>query len=235
LLDCWINKGVLLSQSYGLTEAFGVTITPAYQAASFVGSAGLPMIHSVLRLVREGQDAKIGAVGEIWVRGPSVMPGYWTELNGSQKDEFTDGWFRTGDLARLDERGALFIVDRLKDMIISGGENIYPAEIEHVLVSHPAVRSAAVIGTPHEHWGETPVAVIEPLDGQPVHIDELRSFCLERLAAFKVPTLWFETGTLEHTPQGKLDKQELRAAIELFLEAEPSVEQSCSVGIKELS
>jgi fatty-acyl-CoA synthase len=212
LLDRWSRKGVFLSQSYGLTEAFGVSITPAEDAEHFVGSAGLPMIHSTIRLVRDGQDAETGEVGEIWVRGPSVMPGYWQDSDG-ETNTFVDGWFPTGDLAKQDERGALFIVDRLKDMIISGGENIYPAEIEHVLATHPAVRSAAVIGAPHDHWGETPVAVIEARNGHSVVTEDLRRFCLERLARFKVPTLWFETPSFEHTAQGKLDKNELREEV----------------------
>lgn len=213
LLEKWECKGVALTQSYGLTEAFGVSITPADDAEHFIGSAGLPMIHSQIRLVANGKDVDAGEVGEIWVRGASVLPHYWGDSSRSKEAGFVDGWLRTGDLGMQDERGALFIVDRLKDMIISGGENIYPAEIEHLIAEHPSVRCVAVVGSPHEKWGEVPVAIIEPRDGHSLNMEELRDFCRDGLAGYKVPRHWFETTSIEHTAQGKVARQELREEV----------------------
>lgn len=213
LLDQWRAKGVYLSQSYGMTEAFGVSITPPDDPEHFIGSAGVRMLHTQLRVVRDGEDVPVGDVGEIWLRGPTVLPYYWRKDGVIDKACFVDGWFPTGDLARQDERGALYIVDRLKDMIISGGENIYPAEIEHVLETHPAIRAVAVVGLPHEQWGETPVAVLEPRNGEALDAAELRDFCVQRLARFKVPAHWFAMEKLGHSAQGKQDKVEIRRAV----------------------
>jgi fatty-acyl-CoA synthase len=222
LLACWQSKGVLLAQSYGSTEAFGVSVTPAREAAHFLGSAGTPMMHSQVRIVLDGENVPLGDVGEVWVQGPSVMPGYWRDAGGRKGEVFADGWLKTGDLGRMDERGTLFIVGRLKDMIISGGENIYPAEIEHALTRQPAIRAVAIVGAPHEKWGETPVAVIEFHPGESWDLQELREFCKANLAGYKVPTHWFEAEMLPHNAQGKVAKPELQAAVLAMLSSKQS-------------
>lgn len=212
LLDAWKDKGVLLSQSYGLTEAFGVSITPPYDAEKFLGSAGFPMMHTELRIVKDGQDAADNEVGEIWVRGPGVMSGYWRNPQASQ-EVFCDGWLKTGDLARRDQRGAIYIVDRLKDMIISGGENIYPAEIEVALTAHPDIIEAAIVGIEDSRWGEVPAAVISVRPGAEVCKNSLVKHCRSLIAGYKVPKHWFCLDRMPRTPQGKIPKPLLSEAI----------------------
>src|SRR5690606_34123489 len=151
----------------------------------------------------------VNAVGELWVKGPQVVKGYWNKPQATA-ETFVDGWLRTGDLARLDEEGFLFIIDRAKDMLIRGGENIYCVEVENVLYDHPDVMDAALVGRPHKTLGEEPVAVVHLTPGAKPDEQALRSFVAERLAAFKVPVrVLFWPETLPRNANGKIMKAEL--------------------------
>ncbi|HXI86664.1 MAG TPA: acyl-CoA synthetase, partial [Parvularculaceae bacterium] len=152
-----------------------------------------------------------GSVGELWAKGPMVVRGYWNDPEATAKT-FIDGWVRTGDLARLDEEGFCYIVDRAKDVIIRGGENIYSLEVENVLYEHPAVTDAALVGAPHRTLGEEPVAVVRLAPGMRATEDELKDFVRARLAAFKTPVkILFYDGVLPRNANGKILKKELRA------------------------
>jgi feruloyl-CoA synthase len=200
-------------QVYGMSEMgpVGCALYPAEQVrkAGAVGAGGMPGVD--VRVVRlDGQEAGPGEDGEVWLRSDTRMLGY---LDDPQATElaFAGDWYRSGDLARLDEDGYLFIVDRLKDVIITGGENVYSAEVEEVLRQHPRVKDAAVVGRPHPDWGETVVAVVVP-DGE-LPLAELREFCAERLARYKIPRDLVIADELPRNPSGKLTKHVLRARI----------------------
>ena len=151
-----------------------------------------------------------GEVGELWVKGPQVVRGYW-ESPEETAATFIDGWVRTGDLARLDAEGFCYIVDRAKDIVIRGGENIYSSEVENRLYEHPAVVDAALIGLPHKTLGEEPAAVVHLSPGETVTEDELRAWVAECLAAFKVPVrIAFWETTLPRNANGKIEKKKLR-------------------------
>src|SRR3984957_15906075 len=157
-----------------------------------------------------GNAMPAGGVGELWVKGPSIVRGYWQNPQATA-ETFVDGWLRTGDIARLDEEGFCTILDRAKDMLIRGGENIYCVEVENALYEHPGVIDAAVVGIPHRSLGEEPVAVVVLKDGANVTEPELRAFLAERLAAFKVPVkIVFAPDALPRNPTGKLMKRELK-------------------------
>ena len=159
-----------------------------------------------------GDDvASADVPGEILVRGQQVMKGYWNNAEATGEAIDADGWFRTGDIGYLDADGYLYIHDRVKDMIVSGGENIYPAEVENVLMSHPAVADVAVIGVPSDKWGESPRAIVV-LDAE-AHADEgdIIAFARERLAKYKCPTGVDFADNLPRNPSGKILKKDLRA------------------------
>ena len=151
-----------------------------------------------------------GIKGEVLVRGPNVTLGYWHLPEATRAAIDDDGWFRTGDAAYLDEEGFLFICDRVKDMIISGGENVYPAEVESGLMRHPAIAEVAVIGASDEKWGEAIVAIVVPKAGQTVTLEELRSFAGEFLARYKLPSRLETVTALPRNATGKLLKYQLR-------------------------
>jgi len=156
----------------------------------------------------------VGKVGELWAKGPNIVKGYWKRPEATA-ETFVDGWVRTGDLAYLDEEGFCFIVDRAKDMLIRGGENIYCVEVENVLYDHPEVMDAALIGLPHRTLGEEPAAVVHLKPGGTATEDELRAFVRERLASFKVPVkVAFWPETLPRNANGKILKAELKSAFE---------------------
>jgi long-chain acyl-CoA synthetase len=159
----------------------------------------------------EGQrELPVGEVGELWCKGPQVVKGYWNKPEATAQT-FHEGWVKTGDLARLDEEGFCFIIDRAKDMLIRGGENIYCIEVENVLYDHPAVMDAALVGVPHKTLGEEPAAVVTLKEGAEATEKELRAFVAERLAAFKVPVkILFWPETLPRNPNGKILKNELK-------------------------
>jgi O-succinylbenzoic acid--CoA ligase len=195
LLERAMRARAPVVQTYGLTETASQVVTLAPEdAVRKLGSAGKPLMGSQLR---------VAADGEILVRGPSVSPGY---LNRPPRQ----GWLPTGDLGYLDEEGYLYVLDRRDDLIISGGENIYPAEVEAALVAHPAVKEAGVIGLPDAEWGQTVGAVVALEPGQTATADELIAFCRERLAGYKVPRRIAFRQALPRTAGGKLLRRELR-------------------------
>ena len=198
-------------QVYGLTEGGGnVTIIPPEYAKTKAGSAGKASMHNEIRIADDSAaDLPPGETGEILVRGPAVTAGYWDapEMTASA---IVDGWLHTGDMGYFDEDGFLFVSGRKKDMIISGGMNIFPAEIEDVLRKHPAVLDAAVIGLPDERWGERVCAVIEAEPGAEIDEAEVIEFCKEHVASYRKPSVIEVVDELPRTPSGKAQKFLLR-------------------------
>ncbi|MDH6626286.1 fatty-acyl-CoA synthase [Streptomyces sp. LBL] len=211
LIASYQERGLTFLQGYGMTEASpGTLFLDAEHAVDKAGSAGVPHFFSDVRVV--GPDlapAGVGETGEVVVRGPHVMPGYWG-LAEETAAAFADGWFRSGDVARTDEDGYVFIVDRIKDMIISGGENIYPAEIEDLLLAHPDIVECAVIGVPDDKWGEVPRAVVVPREGAALDPDEVLAALAGRLAKYKIPKSVVLAAELPRTASGKLLKARVR-------------------------
>jgi long-chain acyl-CoA synthetase len=200
---------------YGLTETTSAVVTNS--GADYLSrpdSVGRPVITADIRFVGEdGADAPQGSVGELWVRGPNVIPGYWRNAAATEA-AFGGGWFRTGDLGYRDDEGFIHVVDRIKDVIIRGGENVYGAEVEAALLEHPAVRDAALIGLPHPDWGEEVAAILQvrPQDLRDSLAAEIRASLEGRLARFKIPTAVRLTDLdLPRTATGKILKRELRA------------------------
>ncbi|MDB5445292.1 MAG: fadD, partial [Phenylobacterium sp.] len=202
------------AQGWGMTETTGtVTSNGGEDYLNRPDSCGPAVMVCELQ-IRDADDGRTvfpaGQVGELWSKGPMNAFGYWNKPEPSAQT-FVDGWVRTGDLARLDEEGFCFIIDRAKDMLIRGGENIYCVEVENALYDHPAVMDAAVVGVPHRTLGEEPAAVVTLKPGTQATEDELRAHVAERLAAFKVPVrIRFWTETLPRNPNGKILKSELR-------------------------
>jgi long-chain acyl-CoA synthetase len=211
-----------VAQFYGMTEA-APTVTHATPEdhrrgaageepyALRLASMGAPVIGVQVEVRRpDGTVAAAGEVGEVWVRGPNVMLGYWNRPEATAA-ALVDGWYRTGDAARMDEHGYLFMVDRLKDMIITGGENVYSVEVEAVLAEHPAVAEVAVVGVPDDRWGEAVHAIVVLAPGATAGEDDLRAHCRGRIAGYKVPrSVELRTAPLPKSGAGKLLKQELR-------------------------
>ncbi len=199
--------------SFGQTECSPVTtMLRGEDSIRKIGSVGTPMLNVEVRVVDDdGDDVKQGEVGEIVYRGPMVMKEYWGKPSETA-EAFAGGWFHSGDLVRQDEDGYYYVVDRKKDMIISGGENIYCAEVENVLGGHPEVGEVALIGVPHPKWGEAPLAVIAPRDpAAPPTSDEIEAFCRERLAGYKCPRQVSFVSALPRNPSGKVLKTQLRS------------------------
>ena len=211
LLKLWEERGVALQQGYGMTETSPAVLTlDREDARRKAGSSGKPVLHTEVRIVRpDGSDAAIGELGELWVRGPNVTPGYWNRPDADQSS-FTDGWLHTGDATRVDEEGFYYIVDRWKDMYISGGENVYPAEVENVLHQIAAVAEAAVIGVPNEQWGEIGMAIVAVKPGQDFTEIEIHAHCAANLARFKCPRLIQFVDALPRNATGKIHKPTLR-------------------------
>ncbi len=206
------RKGKALQQGFGMTETSPlVTALDAGNASKKIGSTGMCALHTELRIVGENGDTltEPEAIGELWVKGPNVTPGYWNRPDAN-KTSFTDGWLHTGDAAYLDADGFLYIVDRWKDMYISGVENIYPAEVENVIYQLPAVSEVAVIGVADDRWGEVGQAVIVRKPGQPLAEEEVLKHCAERLAKFKQPRSVRFVEEIPHNATGKILKRELR-------------------------
>ena len=215
LIRTYGERGLTFLQGYGMTEASpGVLFLDAEHAESKAGSAGVQHFFSDVRVVAADEPGlrpvEPGETGEVVVRGPHVFRGYWG-LPEATAAAFTDGWFRSGDAARVDDDGYAYIVDRIKDMIISGGENIYPAEVEHALLAHPDVMECAVIGVPDDRWGEVGRAVVVPRPGSEPSAEELLASLSGRLAPYKIPKSVVFTDALPRNGAGKLLKQPLRA------------------------
>jgi long-chain acyl-CoA synthetase len=197
---------------YGLTETSSVTTFNAGE--DYVrkpDSVGVPVpVCEVKVMDAEGRERAVGEVGEIWIRGPNVVKGYWGKPEATA-ESFSDGWLHSGDLGRVDEEGFVYIVDRAKDMLIRGGENVYCVEVEAALYEHPAVMDAAVVGIPHRVLGEEVGAVVQVVAGSQVGEEELRRFVAGKLAAFKVPVrIDVRSEPLPRNPNGKILKRQLR-------------------------
>ena len=211
ILETWTARGVPLVQGWGMTETSPAgTMLDATDAIRKLGSAGKAMMHTAIRIVDDqGNDVPAGDIGELLIKGPNITPGYWNKPEATQ-NSFTDGWLHTGDAARQDEEGFVYIVDRWKDMYISGGENVYPAEVENVLFQLPQVADAAIIGVPNERWGEVGMAIVVRKADQPLEEGDVIRHCLARLAKFKVPQSVAFVDVLPRNATGKVLKRELR-------------------------
>ncbi len=209
LIKIYHNKDIMVRQAYGLTESTATILHDEY-ALTKQGSCGKEFFHQNIRIVDEhGRDVPQGEVGEIIIKGPTVMLGYWENPDATNATIKND-WLWTGDLGRRDEDGFLFIVDRKKDMIISGGENIYPAEVEASLVKHSDIAEVAVIGVPDEKWGEIPIAVIASESSSELNIDDLIDFCRSKMARYKVPKHFRFIEELPRNAAGKVNKVVLK-------------------------
>ncbi|GAA1268886.1 long-chain fatty acid--CoA ligase [Pseudonocardia aurantiaca] len=213
LLERWRSRGVVLQQAYGGTELGpAVTGMPRDAVADRPSSCGRAVPFTHVRLVTaDGTDAATGEVGEVWLKGPSVTPGYWRKNGPVEPARTEDGWFRTGDAARRDADGFYYLVDRVKDMYKSGGENVAPAEVERVLITHPDVLDVAVVGIPDPTWGEVGRAFVVVRPGTTVTLDGLREFCRERIAGYKAPRSLVVVEDLPRNSTGKVSKAALRS------------------------
>jgi fatty-acyl-CoA synthase len=214
LLQAWADRGFPLQPQYGGTE-MGPMATALDDEAKHLGQAkkgstGRAAPHTQIKLVDSaGDDVEDGIAGEIWLRGPSITVGYWDRDNA---DYFTrDGWFRTGDSAYRDRDGFYYPVGRVKEMFKSGGENIYPAEVEQVLSLHPDVRDVGVVGVGDEQWGEVGLAVVVPESGATITLDELNTFAAKRLARYKLPKRLALVDELPRNVTGKLSREQLKS------------------------
>ena len=201
IIDAYAKRGITMRQGYGMTEAgvncFTMTSDDAQRKA---GSIGRPMMFTEVRIAGDGD------VGEMLIRGPHVSKGYWNNEAATRDAYDADGWLHTGDLARCDAEGFFYIAGRAKDMFISGGVNVYPAEVEAELVSHPLVADAAVVPVSDETWGEVGVAFVVSLARQ----DDIERYLAERLARYKLPKRYIFVDALPRTPYGKVEKGKLR-------------------------
>jgi fatty-acyl-CoA synthase len=212
VFEAFWQRGVDFKTGYGLTEAGPNTFwLPPADVRRKPGAVGFPLFFIEARVtLPHGQPCAPDEVGELWVRGPHVCKGYWGRPDETAQAITPEGWLRTGDLARQDGEGYFTIVGRLKDVIISGGENIYPAEVESVLSAHPAVAEVCLIAAPDPKWGEVPLAVVVPRRDRDLDPDDLLTFAALRLARYKLPRrVIVQAGALPKTAAGKLDKQAL--------------------------
>lgn len=212
VIDAYEERGLSFSGGYGMTEtAPGATALPPSYSREKAGSAGIPHFFTSVRVARpDGSAAEPGEVGEVQISGPNVIKSYWNRPDATES-AFTDGtWFRSGDMGYFDADGFLFISDRLKDMIISGGENIYPAEIEQIITEIEAVSGVAVIGVPDEKWGEVPRAIITLREGFTLEPDAVAAHLDGRLARYKIPKTVEIVPDFPRTASGKIRKADLR-------------------------
>ena len=236
IMEAWIERGVSLMQGFGMTETSPACIALAPEdALRKIGSTGKALVHAEFRIVAPADDtdtdtdggdgaedeagdgAKAGGgrdcgpdeIGELWVAGPNITPGYWNRPDATA-EAFEGRWLKTGDAARMDDEGFVYIVDRWKDMYISGGENVYPAEVENVLYQLPEVAEAAIIGVPSDRWGEVGLAVLALKPGMSIERSTVVDHCVERLAKFKIPHDIAIVDALPRNATGKVLKRELR-------------------------
>ncbi|WP_421383642.1 class I adenylate-forming enzyme family protein [Bacillus salacetis] len=215
IYDTFSSKGLAFKEGYGLTEAGpnNFYIDPG-EAAIRPGSVGKPMLFNTVKIVREnGGEAGAGEVGELYLRGSHLFEYYWNKEEETEQ-AWKDGWFHTGDLARKEEDGYYYIVGRKKDMIITGGENVYPLEIENWIDSHEDVDEVAVIGIPDEKWGEKVVAFVAAKGGAALKAEELEDYCKRKLTKYKIPKSFYIIDQLPKTHVGKINKNELRKRLD---------------------
>lgn len=215
ILEACVKRKIPVYQTYGMTETGSqiVTLSPEYMISK-LGSAGKPLFPAQLRIEAEGTSARVGEIGEIVVKGPNVTRGYWKREEAT-RTAIREGWLYTGDLGYLDQDGFLYVVDRRSDLIISGGENVYPAEVEEVLLGHHAIAEAGVTGSVSEVWGQVPVAFVKIRDGLEFQEEEILTFCRERLAKYKVPAKLYQ---VTHLPRNASNKLLRRKLLELLPE-----------------
>ena len=209
-IQTWQNKNVPIRQGYGLTE-FGPNVFSLNETDSIrkKGSIGFPNFYVETRVVNDaGADCKANEVGELWLKGPMAMTGYWNN-DKATKDTFSDGWLKTGDLVLFDDENYFYVKGRKKEMYKSGGENIYPAEIEKILLEVPWVHEAAVVGTKDPTWGEVGHAFVSVKPDMNFNLDELKSYCQKHLAKFKVPHHFTQLAELPKGDSGKILKKNL--------------------------
>ncbi|UOF90237.1 o-succinylbenzoate--CoA ligase [Fodinisporobacter ferrooxydans] len=201
-------------QTYGMTETASqiVTLSPEYMLQK-LGSAGKPLFQAQLQIVQDGEVQKPMQAGEILVKGPNVTKGYWNRADATAH-VFTQGWLHTGDIGYLDEDGFLYVLDRRSDLIVSGGENIYPAELEAVLLSHPAILEAGVTGMEDPVWGKIPAAFVKIRPGQIIDEKELKTFCFGKLASYKIPKCFYSVVQLPRNASNKLLRRELLGLVD---------------------
>ena len=213
VLQIYHNRGIQMLQGYGLSETAPAAIfLVGEHSLTKLGSCGVPAMFIEAKLVDANGDIEANnEVGEICLRGPNVTIGYWNKPEATAAAFDEAGWFHTGDLGRRDDDGFYYIVDRIKDLVITGGENVYPAEVENVLFEHPSVSEVAVIGLPDEKWGEAVTAVVKPTLGKEgLTLEELREFASDRLARYKLPLRLHIVPELPRNAQGKVLKIDLR-------------------------
>lgn len=223
LLDGFQKRGLAILQGYGMTETGPFVLCLGQEDASRkIGSAGKPLLHTEVRVLdKSGREVGIREIGEMHVRGPNVTPGYWKRPDANASS-FEDGWIRTGDLLYFDEEGFYYVADRSKDMYISGGENVYPAEVENILFNVPEISEVAVIGVPDPKWGEVGHAFVVLRKGCATDAEAIFRFCQSRLAKFKCPRKVTFLNELPRTSSGKAHKPTLRATLS---NSESSVER----------
>ena len=216
LVNWWYKRGVVIQEGYGMTENTASCCVLGYDdVPARVGSAGKPLKHTQLKIMKEdGTEAAPGESGEIWTRGPIVTPGYWRRPDANE-ETFVDGWLRTGDIGSCDEEGFIYVEDRLKDMYISGGENVYPAEIENVLYELTEIREVAVIGVPDERWGEIGCVVVALQENASLSAEDILEHCRPKLARFKQPGHVVYVDELPRNATGKVLKFELRKSVKV--------------------
>ncbi len=210
LINTWHEKGVYIRQGYGLTEV-GPNVFSLHQddAIRKKGSIGFPNFYFDVKIVDDnGNELGANEVGELWLKSPAVTPGYWRKPEETAK-AVTDGWFHTGDMVAKDEEGYFFVVDRKKNMFISGGENVYPAEIERFLLTHTAIKEVAVIGVHDEKWGEVGIAFIVLKEEQGISPAEFAEFCKGKLAKYKTPKYFNVVQEIPKNEAGKIDRKKL--------------------------
>jgi fatty-acyl-CoA synthase len=214
LMKVYASRGIPISQGYGLTETSpSVAFLTNEFGITKIGSAGKSPLFSELKLVNDAGNtvSEPGTIGEICAQGPNIMKGYWNRPEATAEAIDENGWFHTGDVGYLDSEGFLYITDRIKDMVISGGENVYPAEVENALYDHPSIVEVAVVGLPDERWGEAVTAVVVIKDGEELELDELRDFADDKLARYKLPTRLLTISEIPRNASGKVLKRELRS------------------------
>ncbi len=215
IIEAYRRRGIVLRQGFGMTEVgvncFSMTSEDAHRKP---GSIGKAMLFTEARLVRDdGSECGPEEVGELHLRGLHVSSGYWNDPEATSRAFSEDGWFRTGDSARRDQDGFFYIAGRKKEMFISGGVNVYPAEIEGELLQHPALADAAVIGVDDATWGEVGVAFVVPTAGAKLDIPSVESWLGERLSRLKIPKRWEIVAALPRNPYGKIEKTKLRESL----------------------
>lgn len=208
LLQSCAYWNIPVYQTYGMTETASQVATLSPDARHKQGSAGKPLFHMNVRIEKEGKQLNANEVGEIVVKGPSVMKGYWRNEEGTAA-VLKDGWLHTGDIGYMDDEGFLYVLDRRSDLIISGGENVYPAEIESVLLQHEAVKEAGVVGVADETWGQVPCAFVV-LHNVTATEEQLKQFCMNKLAKYKVPKRIYIVDHLPRNAANKLMRHKLK-------------------------